>query len=346
MKRLFVFILLLASLTALNAQVAGTTSLAVLDMPASGRAAGVGFDYLSLYDDDVTLTLNNPSLIDARCDNQLTVGLVNLFSGANFGTVGFSKNFKHLGAFTFGLMFDNYGRFDGYDAEGVETGSFTAADYLFSIGWGRALDEHVSIGANFKPVLSQYESYTAFAFGIDLAATYMSTDHAFAATVMGRNIGAQICTFNGITEHLPFEISIVGSYKLHDAPFRLMFALNEMQQWQLAYEDPLNPSVIVDPFTGQVTQPSSFERFADNLFRHVGVGVELQVKRVFFARLGYNYRQMREMKAADVFNLSGFSIGLGLEVKGFKFCYSRNNYHLTQAPNFISITTDLSRFFN
>ena len=345
MKRLFVLILLLASLTALKAQVAGSTSLSVLDMPSSGRAAGVGFDYLSLYDDDVTLTLNNPSLISSRIDNQLSVGFVSLFSGASFGTVAYSKDFKHLGAFTFGLMFDSSGRFEGYDAEGVETGSFSAADYVFSIGWGRALDEHVTIGANFKPVLSHYENYSAFAFGIDLAATYMSLNHAFSATLMGRNIGAQICTFNGTTEHLPFEISVVGSYKLQDAPFRLMFAFNELQQWQLAYEDPLNPSVIVDPFTGQVSQPSSLERFADNLFRHVGVGVELQVKKVFFARLGYNYRQMREMKAADVFNLSGFSFGFGLEVKGFKFCYSRNNYHLTQAPNFISITTDLDRFF-
>lgn len=345
MRKVFVFILFFVSLTALKAQVAGISTLSVLDMPASGRAAGVGFDYLSLYDDDVTLTLNNPSLISEECDNQIAVGLVNLFAGANFGTVAYSHNFKHLGAFTFGLLFDSFGRFEGYDAEDVPTGSFSASDYVFSIGWGRAIDENVSIGANFKPVLSQYETYTAFAFGIDLAATYMSTSRAFAATVMGRNIGVQICTFDGTTERLPFEISIAGSYKLQDAPFRLMFSLNELQQWQLAYEDPLNPSIYVDPFTGEVTQPSTVARFADNLFRHVGVGVELQVKKVFFARLGYSYRQMREMKAADVFNLSGFSFGFGLEVKGFRFCYSRNNYHLTQAPNFISITTDLDRFF-
>lgn len=345
MRKVFVFILFFVSLTALKAQVAGISTLSVLDMPASGRAAGVGFDYLSLYDDDVTLTLNNPSLISEECDNQIAVGLVNLFAGANFGTVAYSHNFKHLGAFTFGLLFDSFGRFEGYDVEDVPTGSFSASDYVFSIGWGRAIDENVSIGANFKPVLSQYETYTAFAFGIDLAATYMSTSRAFAATVMGRNIGAQICTFDGTTERLPFEISIAGSYKLQDAPFRLMFSLNELQQWQLSYEDPLNPSIYVDPFTGEVTQPSTVARFADNLFRHVGVGVELQVKKVFFARLGYSYRQMREMKAADVFNLSGFSFGFGLEVKGFRFCYSRNNYHLTQAPNFISITTDLDRFF-
>ena len=104
MRKVFVFILFFVSLTALKAQVAGISTLSVLDMPASGRAAGVGFDYLSLYDDDVTLTLNNPSLISEECDNQIAVGLVNLFAGANFGTVAYSHNFKHLGAFTFSFF--------------------------------------------------------------------------------------------------------------------------------------------------------------------------------------------------------------------------------------------------
>lgn len=345
MKKIIVIALFTLGITTLQAQVAGLTTLSVLDMPASARSAGFGFDYLSVYDNDVTLTINNPSLISSEMDNQISLGFVNLFGGANFGSVAYSHNFKRLGAFTFALQYDNFGSFDGYDEEDHATGSFSAADYVLSIGWGRAIDEHLSIGANIKPVLSQYEAYTAFAFGIDLAATYMSSSKAFSATVMGRNIGAQICTFDGTTERLPYELSIVGSYKLKDAPFRLMFALNELQQWNLAYEDPLNPTIITDPFTGTVTQPSDIERFTDNLFRHVGIGIELEIKKVFFARLGYNYRQMKEMKAADVFNLSGFSFGLGLEVKGFKFCYSRNNYHLVQAPNFISITTDLSRFF-
>ena len=311
-------------------------------MPVSARSAGVGFDYLSLYDDDVTLTLGNPSLITDRHNNRMAVGFMNLFAGSNFGSVAYSHNFKHLGAFTFGLMFDSYGRFEGYDETETPTGSFTAADYVFSIGWGHAVDEHVTIGANFKPILSHYENYSAFAFGIDLAATYMSLDKAFSATLMGRNIGAQITTFAGTRERLPFELSLAGSYKLQDAPFRLMFALTELQTWDLTYDDPINPTSYTDPFTGEVIGPTAFARFADKLFRHFNVGIELSIKQTVFARLGYSYRQMVEMTAADLLNLSGFSVGFGIRAKKFDFVFARNGYHLSQAANYINLSFRLN----
>lgn len=345
MKQVFALILLLISFQLLRAQGVGGNAYSVLDLPSSTRAAGLGFDYLSFYDADVSVTLDNPSLISTRTNNQLSVSFMNLFAGANFGSAAYGSQLGKLGTFTFGLQFDSYGRFQGYDETEQPTGSFSAADYAFSIGWGRAIDKHVFIGASLKPIISHYERYSAFAFSIDLAATYISTDQAFSATLMGRHIGAQICNFAGVTEHLPFELSLVGSYKLADAPFRFFFALNELQQWDLTYEDPLNPSSTTDPFSGIVSRPSAFSQFADKAFRHLGVGVELSIKQNFYATLGYNYRQMVEMKAAETFNLSGFSFGFGINIKGFKFAYAHNNYHLVQAPNFISVTTSLERLF-
>lgn len=325
-------------LNILKAQSSGVAAYSVLDLPTSARSAGLGFDYLSLYDDDVSLTLGNPSLVTSLHNNRLAVGYTNLFAGTNFGSLAYSRDFKQLGSFTFGLLFDSYGRFEGYDEADNPTGSFTAADYVFSIGWGRAIDDYVSIGANFKPVISHYENYTAVAFGIDLAATFMSLDKSFAATLMGRNIGAQVLTFAGTPERLPFELSMVGSYKLQDAPFRLMFALTELQTWDLTYDDPLNPTTHTDPFTGEVTGPSAVAAFADKLFRHFNVGIELNIRQTVFARLGYSYRQMVEMTAADAFNLSGFSIGFGIRAKKFEFAFSRNGYHLAQAANYINVS--------
>lgn len=345
MRKALAFILILITLPALRAQVAGISSYSVLDMPSSARIVGLGFDFMSVYDDDIVLTLDNPSLISSRTSSQLSAALTTLFTGVKFGSVAYSHNFKHLGAFTFGLQFDSYGKFAGYDESETPMGDFSAGDYVFSIGWGRAIDDNVLIGANFKPIFSQYEEYSAFAFAIDLAATYISNDKSFAATLMGRNIGAQIITFSGTTERLPYELSLAASYKLADAPFRLHFMLNELQKWNLAYDDPLNPTTTTDPFTGAVTKQSDFSRIVDNLFRHVGVGIELRIKQLFYATVGYSYRQMVEMTAAESFNLSGFSFGFGLDVKGFKVAYARNNYHLSQAPNFISITTSLDRFF-
>jgi hypothetical protein len=37
-------------------------------------------------------------------------------------------------------------------------------------------------------------------------------------------------------------------------------------------------------------------------------------------------------------NVSGFSYGFGLRVKRFEFSFARRNYHLGQAPNYISLS--------
>ena len=335
-RHLTILALLAASLLA-QAQVAGLSTLAVLDMPHGARSAGFGFDYLSLYDADLTLAMDNPSLATPQMNSQLALGYVNLFGTANYGMAAYCRDYGRLGVFTFGIQFASYGKFEGYDENDVHTGDFTAADYLFTIGWGHRVDDHITVGANCKPILSHYESYTAFAIGFDLAATWMSTDKSFSATLMGRNIGAQLATFDGTGEKLPYELSLVGSYKLQDAPFRLLFALNELQQWDLTYDDPLNPTTFVDPFTGEVTKPTSLATFSDKLFRHFACGIELNIRKSFFARLGYSYRQMIEMEAADRFNTSGFSFGFGIKTEKFQFAYSRNNYHITQAPNYISL---------
>ena len=36
-------------------------------------------------------------------------------------------------------------------------------------------------------------------------------------------------------------------------------------------------------------------------------------------------------------NISGFSYGFGLKTKKFEFSFARRNYHLGQAPNYLSL---------
>lgn len=344
MKRLLILTLLLLVSVMAKAQVAGMSTLAVLDMPTFGRSAGVGFDFLSLYDGDVTLTVNNPSLICDRPNDQLALGYVGMFS-EHFASAAYSHSFGKAASFTFALQYAGYGKFAGYDEFDQSTGSFNASDMVLSVGWGMALDDRFSVGANFKPILSQYESYTAFALAFDLAGTFVSSNRRFAVTLMGRNIGTQLFTFDGTRERLPFELAAAGSYKLSEAPFRFHFALTELQRWNLRYEDPLNPSSTTDYFTGEVTTMSKAAQFFDNLGRHVNVGLEVDIKNTVFLRFGYCYRQMAEMKASNNFNTSGFSFGVGVKVKRFEFSYSRNNYHLSQAPNFVTVAVDMGRFF-
>lgn len=329
-----------------NAQIAGMSTLSVLDISSSARTAGLGMDYLSIFDNDINVGLDNPSMIAPLYNGKCAINYVGLFTGSNFGSLSYAHDFGQVGTFLFGMRFISYGRFRGYDEMEQETGDFSAGDYVLSLGWGHRITEHTFFGATFKPVLSQYESYKALAMAFDLSASYSSEDHRFNATLMGRNIGVQLKTFDGSREKLPFELSAALSYKLKNAPFRFFFEAAELQKWNLRYEDPMNPTSTTDAFTGETTTESKASAFFDNLARHALVGIELDIAKVFFARLGFSYRQTKEMQTTQSgFNTSGFSFGFGVNIKHFQLAYSRNNYHYGQAPNYISLSIDIDQLF-
>ncbi len=335
---------ILASNTA-TAQIAGNTVLSALNLAPNARVAGIGFNYLPVADNDINVAFGNPSFINASLHNALSINFINHFAGTNYGSVAYGRTFEKFGSYVFGMQYVNYGKFTRYDEAEVEDGTFHAADYVFHIGWGRALDSNFSIGVNFRPVLSQYDYYTALALSFDIAGSYVNNSKSFASTLMARNVGAQIVTFGGKREKLPFELSAALSYKLQKAPFRFYLSANELQRWNLRYSDTLNPTYTVDPFTGERTDEKAFKGFIDNLFRHFDVAVEFCPGNVFNIWLGYSYRQSKEMQTADITNMSGFSYGVGLRVKRINIGYARNNYHLGQAPNTISVSTNLERFF-
>lgn len=321
-----------------SAQIAGLNTLAVLDMSNAGRTAGLGLDYLPLYDTDLSIGIDNPSLIRREMGGTGMLSYVSLFGSGGRGLLSYGYNHKRLGTFVFSFHFNNYGRFTEYDEEENEIGKFTASDYALSVGWGMWLDSSFSVGVNFKPVLSQYAEYTALTAAFDVAGSYTNPNRRFTATLMARNIGAQLFTFDGTAEPIPFELSAALSYKLVGAPFRFFFAATELQRWNLRYEDPFNPTTTIDPFTGEVTTEGWIEGTLDNLLRHTLVGVELSIGKSLFARVGYSYRQNAEMRGVDAFNLSGFSFGIGLKTKRFEFSYAHRDYHLSQAPNYITLS--------
>ena len=321
-----------------QAQIAGLNTLTVLDMSNAGRTAGLGMDYLPLYGTDLSIGIDNPSLIRREMAGTGMLSYVSLFGSGGRGLLSYGYNSKNLGTFVFSFHFNNYGRFTEYDEEENEIGRFSASDYALSIGWGIWLDSSFSVGVNFKPILSQYAEYTAFAAAFDVAGSYTNSNRRFSATLMARNIGAQIMTFDGSSESLPFELSAALSYKLVGAPFRFFFAATELQKWNLRYEDPFNPTTIVDPFTGETTTESWFEGTLDNLLRHTLVGVEINIGRPLFVRVGYSYRQNAEVRGVDAFNLSGFSFGVGLRTKRLEFSYAHRDYHLSQAPNYLTLS--------
>ena len=105
------------------------------------------------------------------------------------------------------------------------TGTFSAAEYAFSLIYSREIDSLFTIGVNFKPVLSHLEKYTSFGFAFDIGAACHNRSNLFSAGIVIKNAGYQITTYAGEPhQKLPFEIQAGVSQRLAYAPLR--FSLN------------------------------------------------------------------------------------------------------------------------
>lgn len=343
---LFLTCISIFTLTDVNAQIGGSHTYEFLNLTSSARIAGMGGNFLAIKDNDITLALANPSLITPELHNQLAFSFVNYFNGLNYGFITYSRTFNKAGSFVATFQFIDYGKFTETDAAGNVYGTFSASEYALNIGWGRQLSPHFSIGANGKLIYSALESYNSFGIAVDVAGTYTTKEQSFAASLIGRNIGAQIIPYRpGEYESLPFELQIGLSEKLKHIPLRFSQLLTHLETWDLSSTDPNDPANQTDPITGETKQKSGIGKLADNLMRHIVLGAELTIAKVLSLRIGYNYQRRQELKLYNKAGLAGFSFGVGVRVKMFNLSYTRGSFQAgSPNPNYITLSVNLQEF--
>ena len=118
----------LSTFHSLRAQIAGLNTLTVLDLSSQARTSGLGLDYLSIFDVDPTVGIDNPSLLRKEMCGIGSLSFVSVFDGSMMGSLSYGHEFKNVGTLMFAFRFNNYGSFEGYDEEEMPTGEFSAAD--------------------------------------------------------------------------------------------------------------------------------------------------------------------------------------------------------------------------
>jgi len=348
-KTIFTFFSLIIFLLVLNpakAQIGGDNTFEFLNLPASARIGAIGDNYLAAKDGDITLALTNPSLISPAINNFLSLSFVDYFTDINYGFAMYGNTFKKAGSFVGTLQFYDYGKFTYADETGQTYGTFQASDYALNIGWGRELDSSFSIGANFKTIFSSYESYSSWGIAVDVAGSYHNSKKQLTLSLIARNMGVQLSSYYGSQRApLPFQIDFGLSKRLKHLPFRFFLNYNHIEKWDLTYVDPNDPNQY-DPFTGEPKSQSGIADFADKFMRHIVIGGELVFAKVISVRLGYNYQRRQELKVSDKPGMTGFSWGLGLNVKRFNISYARSTYHLGGSPNYFTLTSNLHDLFS
>ncbi len=325
-----------------------------LNLPQTARITSMGGYGFPSFEPDVGMSLMIPSLLSQDHNNHLSLNFVSYFDDINYGTVAFTHYMEGLGHFAGSVQYINYGRFVEANELGHVTGEFTAGEYSFQLGWGRMLNEQFAIGSNLKLIYSSFYEYSSFGVATDVSVSYHNMEHLIAASMVARNIGRQITSYHeGNRESLPFDLVLGVTKKLANAPFQFSLVAHNLHNFDLSYDSPL---LLPDHFNGDEDNGSFQDRagdFADNVMRHIILGVEFTPIQSFSLRGGYNYRRRQEMKVDTRLSTVGFSWGFGVRVSRFHINYGRSHHHLAgttysglSAPNHISISTSLQELFS
>ncbi|MGB0880262.1 MAG: type IX secretion system protein PorQ [Polaribacter sp.] len=318
-------------------QVGGEAVYQFLNVSTSARQIALGGEVLTLLD-DVNQPIWNPAVINAELDNKLSANYTSYLAGINVGSISYAKVItKRFGAIHGSIKYLDYGSLVGADEQGNETGNFTANDIAVSVGYASNLPwTNFFIGGNAKLINSNISNYTSFAVATDIGILYYSPYKTFSVTLVARNIGTQIKSFNGTVEKLPFKVALGGSYQLEYVPLKWYFTLDNLQQWDVSAPNPSNQTTDLE---GNVTDENL--GFFNNALRHFVVGAELFPESAINLRLGYNFRRASELKLQNARTFSGISFGFGIKMNKLKFNYAYSKFHSATNTSTFSLLIDL-----
>jgi len=336
LKLSFLIFSLFLSLT-LHAQVGGERIYQFLNISTSARQIALGGEVLTLMD-DVNQPIWNPSTINSDLDRKLSANYSSYLAGINIGSVSYASEIsRRLGTVHASIKYLDYGAITGADEQGNETGNFNASDIAISVGYAYNIPRsNFYMGANLKLITSSISNFSSSGIATDLALLYYSPFKPFSFTLVARNLGAQIKSYNGEKELLPFELAFGGSYQLQYVPLKWYATLDNLQQWDLSFA---NPSEQTTDLEGNVTQEKV--GFIGNTFRHFVIGAELFPEKLVTIRLGYNFRRAAELKLQNARTFSGISLGFGIKMNRFKFNYAHSKFHSATNVNTFSLEIDL-----
>jgi hypothetical protein len=322
-------------------QVGGSAIYSFLNVPASARIASMGGTFITVKDNDLNCALQNPAALSPLTDKYLSLSGVSYFDGVKFGDAAYAKSFGKKGTFDLWMHYGNYGSFKEADETGVVYGSFTAADYALSLGWGYSLNKLFSVGVNVKGIYSDYYIVNSWGIAGDLSFMLNDTTYGWNVTILARNIGTQLKQYvKNDQEPLPLELLYGISKKFKHLPARLNLTCRHYAR-DISYVDP-NDQTNYDALTGEY-KPEQ-DNYWEQALRHFTFGTEILLSKNFHLRASYNFQRRREMAVDSRPRTVGLSFGFGLKISKFIISYGRASYHLAGASNHFSVAVNIGEF--
>ena len=294
--------ILLSIFILLQAGIAGdrlTTGFEFLRTDFNPRTAAMAGSYLTMSDDLNALFINPAGMADIQQQNY-SFNYTNYLLDINGGTAAYNRVIPKIGVLTIGIVYMDFGAFDGTNNDAVSTGTtFSANSFALVTGLSARLDEHFSYGVNAKYIFSKIEQYSASALALDFGLLYKAPfeqDLTFAVTLS--NLGTNISYFKNEKESLPQSLRIGVSKKLAHLPLEIALSLNDLNR--------------------------SGKNFAD-YFKRFSAGGEFRVSEMLWLRAGYDYDLYSGLNSTENEKFGGISAGIGILWKTFRVDYSYSN---------------------
>lgn len=341
LRRFILLIMTVLLVSATHAQVGGNTVFNFLRNAPSWRQTALGEINITTIDYDPTSQLSNPASLNPLMSRQVSFSTSIYPGGANYGNACYVHDFAKKGTYGWGVQYMTYGYIPQTDAYATTEGQVHANDINLYGGGSYRFGKIFSVGANAKFIGSFYGDYRSFGLAADLGASVNDTAHGIVASIVAKNIGVQLTPYSngsGHREPLPFDLQAGFSVKFKGFPVRFHVTFHDLQRWDIRYNNPADQQTSL--FSDTVKTKKSAAA-ADEFFRHLIVGLELNIKKVVYIDVSYNHERRQEVMQSTRRSIAGFSAGIGVHVKQISVgvALSPMPLHSTLAQFTLSINT-------
>ena len=310
----------------------GSTAYNFLNISTSSHIYGLGGVNISLIDDDINVTDQNPALLGPEVEKQLGISYMRYIGESNFAGVKYGMAAGERSAWAVSVQYFDYGKMTSADV----SGTFSVKDICFGGTYSHDITDRLRGGISIKGIYSAYDEYSAFAVASDLGLNYFDPEKDLSLSFVVANLGGQVKRFNESYDRLPVDLRLGLTKMLANVPLRLSVTAWNLTRWNLPYYE------VGDGSAG--TEEKKKDSFGSNLMRHLVFAAEFVPSDKFYVGVGYNYKTRTDMSTYSRSFLSGFSLSAGLNVRRFGLGVAFAQPHSGATTLMFSITTRLAEF--
>ncbi len=308
------------------AQLGGQRSFDFLNVPGNARLSGLGGVNVSLADKDVNFFFTNPALVSDSLAGCASAGYQFYVADIGQASFAYAHKFKTIGTLSFGVQHMSYGKITGYDASGLEIGSFKSGETAIVISKSHQVS-NFRVGANLKTIFSTIAGFHSSAVMLDLGGTFIHPTRDLTIGLAFKNLGFVLSEYSETSDtKVPFDVQVGATFKPEHMPLRFSLTAYNLASSGDAYDNP----------DDEDDDPGSF----DKIIRHVNIGAEILFHHNVNVLLGYNFLKQQELKTENSGG-SGLSVGAAIKIKTFDIVISRSSYSVGNGAYSFSVAANI-----